>query len=65
MISYIEFPIIVKWTIPVQIQGVIHIGAHWQSEFRFIIGDGHQTNSRRLYSNYKDFVLKVGWPFSR
>ena len=32
---------VVKWSFPVQIQGVIHIGAHWQSEFRVMIRDGH------------------------
>ena len=27
-----------------------------------IIGDGHQPNSRGLYTHYKDSLLKVGWP---
>ena len=27
-----------------------------------IIGDGHQPNSRGLYTSYKDSLLKVGWP---
>ena len=26
------------------------------------IGDGHQTNSRDLYSHYRDSLWKVGWP---
>ena len=25
-------------------------------------GDGHQPNSRGLYTHYKDSLLKVGWP---
>ena len=27
-----------------------------------VIGDGHQPNSRGLYTHYKDSLLKVGWP---
>ena len=26
----------------------------------YIIGDGHQPNSRSLYTHHKDFLLKVG-----
>ena len=52
-----------RWSFPVQIQGVIHIGSHRLSEFRFIIGDGHQPNSRGLYTSYKDSLLKVGWVY--
>lgn len=37
-----------RWSFPVLIQGVIHFGAHWHSEFRVIIGYGHQPKSRRF-----------------
>ena len=37
-----------RWSFPVQIQGVIHIGSHRLSEFRFITGNGHHTNSNGL-----------------
>ncbi len=30
--------------------------------FPYLIGDGHQPNSRGLYTHYKDSLLKVGWP---
>ena len=32
------------------------------SHYFNIIGDGHQPNSRGLYTQYKDSLLKVGWP---
>ena len=32
------------------------------SHYFHIIGDGHQPNSRGLYTHYKDSLLKVGWP---
>ena len=32
------------------------------SHYFHIIGDGHQPNSRGLYTHYKGFLLKVGWP---
>ena len=32
------------------------------SHYWHIIGDGHQPNSRGLYTPYKDSLLKVGWP---
>ena len=49
-----------KWPFPVQIQGVIHIGAHWQSEFRFIMEDKLiNPNSGGLNTHYKD-VFQVG-----
>ncbi len=32
------------------------------SHYFHIIGGGHQPNSRGLYPNYKDSLLKVGWP---
>ena len=32
------------------------------STYFHIIGDGHQPNSRGLYTHYKDSLLKVGWP---
>ena len=31
------------------------------SHYFHIIGDGHQPNSRGLYTHYKDSLLKVGW----
>ena len=30
------------------------------SHYFHIIGDGHQPNSRGLYTHYKDSLLKVG-----
>lgn len=27
-----------------------------------VVGDGHQHESRALYTHYKDFLLGVGWP---
>ncbi len=32
------------------------------SHYFHIVGDGHQPNSRGLYTHYKDSLLKVGWP---
>ena len=32
------------------------------SHYFHIIGDGHQPNSRGLYTHYKDSLFKVGWP---
>ena len=40
-----SFHFIKRWSFPVQIQGVIHIGACRQSELRVIIGDGRYCGS--------------------
>lgn len=35
----------------------------WGLNFHYFhVGDGHQSNSSGLYTDYKDFLLKVGWP---
>ena len=39
-----------------------HMCQGLNSLYFHIIGDGHQPNSRGLYNNYKDSLLKVGWP---
>ena len=40
----------------------IHMCQGLNSHYFHIIGDGHQPNSRGLYTHYKDSLLKVGWP---
>ena len=44
------------------IRVVIHMCWGLNSHYFHIIGDGHQPNSRGLYTTYKDSLLKVGWP---
>ena len=39
-----------------------HMCQGLNSHYFHIIGDGHQPNSRGLYTHYKDSQLKVGWP---
>ena len=47
----------------VSVCGSIHLRHMCQglnSNYFHIIGDGHQPNSRGLYTHYKDSLLKVG-----
>ena len=37
-----------------------HMCQGLNSHYFHIIGDGHQPNSRGLYTHYKDSLLKVG-----
>ena len=37
-----------------------HMCQGLNSDYFHIIGDGHQPNSRGLYTHYKDSLLKVG-----
>ena len=40
-----------------------HVCQGLNSHYFHIIGDGHQPNSRDLYTHHKDFLLKVGWVY--
>ena len=40
--------------------GFFHVFLGLNSHYFHIIGDGHQPNSRGLYTHYKDSLLKVG-----
>ena len=43
-----------------KINQIVHLCQGLNSHFFHIIGDGHQPNSRGLYTHYKDSLLKVG-----
>ncbi len=46
----------------VKTSGGIYLCQGLNSHYFHIIGDGHQPNSRGLYTHYKDSLLKVGGP---
>ena len=43
-------------------EGKFHLCYGLNSHYFHTIGDGHQPNSRGLYTHYKDSLWKVGWP---
>ena len=51
-----------QWPIHGLFGGGYYMCQGLNSHYFHIIGDGHQPNSRGLYTHYKDFLLKMGWP---
>ena len=49
-------PVILKVPTVVKIHVCWGLDSHWFP----VVGDGHQPNSRGLYTHYKDSLLKVG-----
>ena len=45
---------------PFEFSGSLHMCQGLNSHYSHIIGDGHQPNSRDLYTHYNDSLLKVG-----
>ena len=45
---------------PAEIGTAAYVRSGLNSLYFHIIGDGHQPNSRGLYTHYKDSLLKVG-----